>query len=105
MTAPERHFEAADAERATLRAAVAAVDHFIAHLPSPYSGTDQGLTEAWAALVRLLALGTARQLRDCPRCGHVAMRDATLCSHCWVRFPPLPEPDDHRQAAGGGADS
>jgi len=104
MTAPQRHFEGADAERARLRVAVAAVGHFIAHLPSAHAGPDRGLTEAWAELVKLLALGPERQLRDCPRCGHVGMRDATLCVHCWARMTPAPRALDERQIAGG-ADS
>ena len=105
MIASERHFESADAERSTLRVAVAAVGHFIAHLPSAHSGPDGGLTEAWADLVKVLALGPERQLRDCPRCGHVAMRDATLCIHCWARLTPAPPALNDRQVAGGGADS
>ncbi len=105
MTGPQRHFEAADADRAALRDAVAAVDHFITHLPSAHAGPDRGLPEAWAALVKLLALGPARQLRDCPHCGNVCMRDARLCGHCWGRLAPMPQLIDDRQDAGGGADS
>ncbi|MBL8953986.1 MAG: hypothetical protein JNK82_24630 [Myxococcaceae bacterium] len=105
MTDPERHFEGADADRARLRVAVAAVGKFIAHLPSAHSGPDRGLTEAWAELVKLLALGPERQLRTCPRCGHVGMRDATLCIHCWARLSPLPHALGSEQVAGGGADS
>lgn len=105
MSSPERYFEAADAERNALRAAVAAVDQFIAKLPSSHAGPDRDLPEAWSALVKLLALGPPRALRDCPRCGHVAMRDATRCSHCWVRLSPLPQLVDDHQAPGGGADS
>jgi hypothetical protein len=102
----ERYFEAADAERAALRAAVAAVDHFIAHQPSTHPGADQGLSGAWAALIKVLSLGSPRQLRECPRCGHVSMSDATRCGHCWERLVPvLPAPIEDRQVAGGGADS
>jgi hypothetical protein len=105
MSAPERHFEAADAERARLRAAVAAVDHFIAYQLSSSAGPDQGLSAAWAALVKLLALDTAHPLRDCPRCGHVSMRDATRCGHCWERLTPPAAPLEDLQVPGGGADS
>lgn len=100
----ERHFESADAERDGVRVAVAAVDRFIAQLPSPQSGPDRGVAEAWATLVKLLALGPERPLRDCPRCGRVCMRDATLCMHCWARLTPLADAHDKGQVAGG-ADS
>ena len=102
----DRYFESADADVATLRAAVAAVDHFISHLPSGYSGGDQGLTAAWATLVKQLALAAPRQLRDCPRCGHVSMSDATRCGHCWERLSPADLAGaEIRQAAGGAAES
>ncbi|MBK7859881.1 MAG: hypothetical protein IPJ65_14905 [Archangiaceae bacterium] len=100
-----RYFEAADAERDTLRQAVAAVDNFIAHLPKGDSGPERGLPASWATLVKLLALGEPRQLRDCPRCGHVSMRDATCCGSCWHHLTPLPPLAADRQIAGGGADS
>jgi hypothetical protein len=100
----QHHFESADAERAKVRVAVATVGDLIARLPNAHSGPDRGLPEAWAELVKLLALGPARQLRDCPHCGHVAMSEATLCLHCWARLTPAPEASDGRQAAGG-ADS
>ena len=105
MMVPERFFESADAEQARLRAAVEAVGHFIARLPSAHAGPDRGLPEAWAELVKVLALEPARQLRDCPRCGHAGMRDASLCVHCWARLDPLARALDDGQVAGGGADS
>ncbi len=105
MSDVERYFEPADAERAALRAAVGAVDQFITRLPSAHAGPERGLPEAWATLVKLLALGPGRELRTCPRCDHVAMRQATLCSHCWGRLAPMPQTRDDREVAGGGADT
>ena len=94
MSAPERHFDATEEYRVALRSAVAEVEHFITHLPNRHAGPDRDLPGAWAALIKILNLGTAQKLRDCPRCGHVAMRDATLCSHCWAHLPPLPRLQD-----------
>ena len=104
VVAPVRHFEQADAERSVLRAAVAEVGRFIAHLPSADAGGDRGLAASWAALVKLLALGREPLLRDCPRCGQVGMRDATRCGHCWLALPRLDPQLHDPQVAGGGAD-
>lgn len=104
MSKPERHFESADAERAKIRAAVAGVADFIARLPNAHPGPNRGLPEAWAELVKILALGPEPRLRDCPRCGEVGMSDATLCLHCWSRLPAAAKPHEGRRAAGG-ADS
>jgi len=41
------------------------------------------------ALVDILALGAAPQLRVCPSCGQFAMAAATLCERCWKRLEPL----------------
>ena len=67
-----------------LRAAVEQVDGEIAALPGPSSR----LSAAWSRLVGALALGPAPATRKCPRCGHVGMRDATLCGFCWEKLVP-----------------
>jgi hypothetical protein len=105
MSEPKVYFEAADVERDALRAAVRVVDEHVAYLPSARSGADAGLPAAWAGLVRLLALGAPRQLRTCPTCGHIGMRDATLCGHCWAHLAPLPASEGNRPETAGGADS
>ena len=97
--------DATEAQRATLRAAVAEVESYIAHLPRTNPGSDHGLPAAWATLVQLMALGSPPQLRDCPRCGRAGMRAATRCGHCWARLSPLGLAADDRQVAGGVDDS
>lgn len=105
MSAPGRYFESADADRDKLRGAVAAVDEFIARLASVHSGPDRGLPQAWAELVKVLALEPARRVRDCPRCGQVALCEATRCLHCWERLTPVPEAAVEGRQVAGGADS
>jgi hypothetical protein len=82
------HFEHAKAERPDLRAIVAAVDREVAQLPGD---ATSALRRSWTELVALLALGPPPELRQCPVCGHVGMRAATLCGYCWTRLSPLPD--------------
>lgn len=42
-----------------------------------------------AALVKLIGLGPAPELRDCPSCGRSGMRNATLCGYCWTKLAPV----------------
>lgn len=72
-----------DPARSALRAAVAAVDRAIP-LEQPES-----LVAAWRDLVALLALGPEPAYRECPGCGAVAMREASVCGHCWMELPPI----------------
>jgi len=46
------------------------------------------LTGAWAQVVKVLALGAAPELRDCPRCGSPGMRAASRCGRCWSTLVP-----------------
>jgi hypothetical protein len=46
------------------------------------------LAGSWAKLVDFLALGPAPELRDCPHCGAVGMRAATVCGTCWAKLVP-----------------
>ena len=39
-------------------------------------------------LVSQLALGPEPELRECPKCGGVGMRRATVCSGCWTKLTP-----------------
>jgi hypothetical protein len=62
-------------------------------------GSSQGsasvakLVGSWTKLVDFLALGPAPELRECPHCGAVGMRAATLCGYCWKKLvPPGTEP-------------
>ncbi|MBL8951509.1 MAG: hypothetical protein JNK82_12065 [Myxococcaceae bacterium] len=74
-----------DPNRAGLRVAVADIDDALGAVSR--SG-DARLTNAWARLVNLLALGPAPALRACPRCGRAGMRDAKICGYCWERLSP-----------------
>ncbi len=47
------------------------------------------LTAAWAALVKVMALGPEPELRECPACHQTGMRAATLCGYCWTKLAPL----------------
>jgi hypothetical protein len=51
--------------------------------------TEHGFLERlgcdWKALTSALALGPTPD-RDCPHCGRLGMRDATLCGYCWKRL-------------------
>lgn len=70
---------------AKLRAAVDVVAREIAQAPPA-----PALHAAWTQLVELLALGTAPETRECPRCRGVGMRAASRCGHCWLALAPLP---------------
>ena len=78
-----------------LRVFVDAVGRDVAQLSR--STSPQGsagvaaLVGSWARLVEFLALGPAPELRDCPRCGSVGMRAATLCGTCWEKLVPPDE--------------
>ena len=88
------HLELPGSERALLRQAVHAVEQQISALPGQttvdaYRAAATDLAASWAALCKLLALGEAAPLRECPRCHHLGMRTATLCGRCWLRLPRL----------------
>lgn len=53
---------------------------------------DMGaLLSSWAELVAFLDLGPPPELRACPFCGGVGIRDATRCGTCWRKLvPPAP---------------
>lgn len=82
-----------DPQRA-LRAAVARMDDELSRLAKGGQGADaggpkmDGLLERWAALVTLMGVAPAPELRECPTCGNVVMRAATLCSSCWSKLRP-----------------
>jgi hypothetical protein len=55
------------------------------------SGADtSALLASWAALVDLLGLTPAPELRKCPFCGSIGVRGATSCRTCWRKLPPAP---------------
>jgi hypothetical protein len=91
MTSPQ--FFGPDAERSRLRATVATVEHELSLLSSPVTPSDgkklgDGLAASWADLVEQLAMGPEPEVRECPVCGHIGMRAATLCGYCWTKLTP-----------------
>ncbi len=73
---------------ANLEAAVEKVDRAIESLSHGFPESRSALHIAWGQLVRVLAPEPARATRKCPRCGNVAMREATLCGYCWKKLVP-----------------
>ena len=75
-----------------LRGFVDAVERDVAQVSQGTSPPERGsvarLASSWASLVDFLALGPAPELRDCPHCGAVGMRAATLCGTCWKKLVP-----------------
>jgi len=81
------------AARAPLRALTETIDREISLSCRSAEGernrpTDE-LRSSWAKLVDLLALGPAPEVRECPVCQRVGMRDATLCGYCWTVLLPV----------------
>ena len=74
-----------DPVRSRLRTLVAAVERHLSGEPPQQMTPDvlSALREAWAALVRELALGPEPAVRKCPTCGRLVMEQATRCGYCW----------------------
>ena len=93
----EAPFAPSENDRATLRVVVSDIERDLACLgseasPAAHQAAIGALTDSWARLVGLLALGLAPQTRPCPRCGASAMREATRCGSCWSALAPgLPQ--------------
>jgi len=82
-----------DPARSRLRTTVAAIDLEIARLSKESTDREgktslSGLTAPWADLVAQLALGPEPEVRECPVCKGIGMRDATLCGSCWTKLEP-----------------
>lgn len=89
------HLALPGSERAQLRALVATIEDEIRSLAGhpnveDYRAAADKLAATWAELEKLLALGQAAELRECPRCKHLGMREATRCGYCFLKLPPLP---------------
>lgn len=80
---------------ARLRPLVTAIDQKMSRLEHgtmPLTGSAMGeIFESWSALVDVLSLGPAPELRECPECGRSGMRAATRCGFCWAKLTP-PDP-------------
>lgn len=80
-TQPPDHLDAARSrQRETLRELEAQLG-LLATAPAELHAT-------FARLVTQLALGPEPELRNCPSCGALGMRAATLCGSCWVKLTP-----------------
>ncbi len=78
-----------DPARSRLRATVATIDLEIARLKKGSADSElSGLFAPWADLVAQLALGPEPEVRECPVCEAIGMRDATLCGSCWTKLEP-----------------
>jgi hypothetical protein len=84
-------FDVPDAEGSRMRTLVASIEHEMAGDVSVGAGATR-LRASWKELVTLLALGPEPEVRHCPTCGRVGMRDAARCGYCWedlsVSSPP-----------------
>lgn len=49
---------------------------------------DGEARSAWRELTAALDLGPEPEVRDCPNCNAIAMRQATICSECWHPLTP-----------------
>lgn len=91
----EAPFDPSQATRVNLRVVVSDIGRDLACLARDAPAAEHqsavgALTVSWARLVELMALGTAPELRECPRCGNSAMRAATRCGSCWSPLSPAP---------------
>ncbi len=78
-----------DPARSRLRATVDAIEKQVAGLPKDAAG--EALGASWTDLVGQLALGPEPEVRNCPKCGGLGARMATVCGTCWTKLTP---PDD-----------
>lgn len=82
-----------------MRNTVAAIERELERLQkaSPDVGENKGALSAlaapWADLVAQLALGPEPPTRNCPTCGAIGMRNATLCGNCWAKLVPPADAD------------
>jgi hypothetical protein len=87
-----------DPKRSELRGTVAAIERDLARLP-PDAANDggaspaDGLRASVADLVRQLDLGPEPGYRQCPVCGHLGMRAASVCGYCWTKLAPAVIPE------------
>jgi hypothetical protein len=90
----EQALDIPEHDRLRLRAVVSTIERELSRLSREatpeYRESSRGLMASWAQLVELLALGIAPEVRACPNCHHVCMREATRCGHCWATLIPPP---------------
>ena len=76
-------------ERETLRGLVAAIDHEMSDFAARAGSPSEPLRASWAKLEKYLDVGQRPEVRECPSCKHIGMREATLCGYCWTALPRL----------------
>lgn len=81
-----------DARRSKLRGILSTLERELDGLVTDGGSTARvdALRIAWRDLSAELNLGPEPEIRTCPSCGALAMREATRCLECWSR---LREPD------------
>ncbi len=86
------HAKGPDPARSRLRATVAKMDRELEALraTSPGASGHDALFASFADLVDQLALGPEPEVRECPKCGGIGMRIATVCGACWTKLTPPP---------------
>lgn len=82
------------AVRGQIRPLIATIDRGMSQSSTMTERQGDQLTDevrsSWAGLVELLAVGPAPEVRECPVCQRVGMRDAERCGYCWTTLSPLP---------------
>ncbi|MCA9677195.1 MAG: hypothetical protein H6709_13820 [Kofleriaceae bacterium] len=69
-----------DAKRSRLRGLIAKFDQEL-------TGTEPApMVAAWQNLVAALDLGPEPEVKTCPTCGAIGLRNASRCGHCWAHL-------------------
>jgi hypothetical protein len=80
-----------DPVRSRLRATMAKMERELAALGTASTtgnGAHDALHASFADLVDQLSLGPEPEVRECPKCGGIGMRVATVCGSCWTKLTP-----------------
>ncbi len=90
MNSPQ--FSGPDPVRSRLRATLATIEGEISRLPKQATegvgNPTNGLRSSFNDLVLQLALGPEPEVRECPACKVVGIREATVCGFCWTKLTP-----------------
>ena len=78
----------ADAGRSRLRTILASIKQELSQLPT--TTPPNPLQSSFAELVAQLDLGAEPEVRACPTCGRLGLREATRCGNCWAQLTPIP---------------
>lgn len=80
-----------DPAQMRLRATLATLERRIERASASGLSVDltRRLRASLAALTQQLSLGPAPEVRTCPQCHAIGMRNATICGNCWTRLEAL----------------